>query len=58
MEKFGRSNLTNNKLPFMHLNARSRRIKRCEIREVYIQEISRFLPQGIDQEKYVQKVMP
>ena len=58
MAMFGRSNLTATRLPYLHLNARSRRITARDIREVYIEEITRFLPRGVDRDEYLSKVMP
>lgn len=58
MAMFGRSNLTNTRLPYLHLNARSRRITSAEAREVYVEEITRFLPGRVNREEYIGKVMP
>ena len=46
------------KLPFLHRNARSRNISSAEIREVYIEEITRGLPSRVDRREYLRKVMP
>jgi hypothetical protein len=58
MDLFGRSNLTTNTLPYMHRNARSRQITAREIKKVYVEEITRFLPRGVDRDEYLRKVMP
>ena len=50
--------MTPTKLPYLHHNARSRRITRREIREVFIEEITRGLPAHIDKDEYLRKVMP
>ena len=55
---FGGCDLTATTLPYLHHNARSRRIPSREIREVYIEDLTRGLPAGIDKSDYVRKVMP
>ena len=45
-------------LPFLHRNARSRNITSAEIREVYIEEITRHLDGRVDREEFLRKVMP
>ncbi|AXH48919.1 hypothetical protein SEA_TOMATHAN_57 [Mycobacterium phage Tomathan] len=50
--------MTPTKLPFLHKNARSRRISSSEIREVFAEEITRNLDRRLDREEYLRKVMP
>ncbi|QGJ89004.1 hypothetical protein SEA_QUEENB2_54 [Mycobacterium phage QueenB2] len=45
-------------LPYLHKNARSKRITRKEVREVFAEETTRSLPHGLDREEYLRKVMP
>ncbi|QJD50261.1 hypothetical protein SEA_IWOKEUPLIKEDIS_58 [Mycobacterium phage Iwokeuplikedis] len=50
--------MTSTKLPYLHKNARSRRITTKEVREVFAEETTRNLPRGINREEYLRKVMP
>ncbi|QTF81478.1 hypothetical protein SEA_TARSUSIV_54 [Mycobacterium phage TarsusIV] len=50
--------MTSTKLPFLHKNARSRRITKKEVREVFAAEITRSLDRRLDREEYLRKVMP
>ncbi|APC43106.1 hypothetical protein SEA_KERBEROS_57 [Mycobacterium phage Kerberos] len=50
--------MTATKLPYLHKNARSRRISSSEIREVFAEEITRNLDRRLDREEYLRKVMP
>ncbi|AEL17811.1 hypothetical protein TURBIDO_56 [Mycobacterium phage Turbido] len=45
-------------LPYLHKNARSRRITRKEVREVFAAEVTRNLDRRLDREEYLRKVMP
>ncbi|AMW64134.1 hypothetical protein SEA_EVILGENIUS_57 [Mycobacterium phage EvilGenius] len=45
-------------LPYLHKNARSRRITRKEVREVFAAEITRNLDRRLDREEYLKRVMP
>lgn len=58
MATSGRSNLSPTKVPYLHLNARSRQITSREVREVYVEEITRFLQGRVNREEYLRKVMP
>jgi hypothetical protein len=49
--------LTANELPYLHLNARSRKITSEEVKSIYLEEISWFLPRGVDRQDYLRKVM-
>lgn len=44
-------------LPFLHRNARSRKISSAEIREVYIEGITHGLAGRVDREEYLRKVL-
>ncbi|ARQ94623.1 putative gp53.1 [Mycolicibacterium hassiacum DSM 44199] len=50
--------LTSTKLPYLHKNARSRRITTAEVREVFAEEVTRGLDSRIDRDEYLRKVMP
>lgn len=50
--------MTSTKLPYLHKNARSRRITKREVREVFAEEITRGLDPRINREEYLRKVMP
>lgn len=52
------SDLKPNKLPMLHLNARSRRITSGEAREVFVEEITRGLDRRLDKDEYLRSVMP
>lgn len=52
------STLTANRLPYLHKNSRSSQISTAEIREVFIEEITRGLDSRIDKDEYLKKVMP
>lgn len=45
------------RLPYLHKNARSRQINSAEVREVFAEETSRFLPRGLDRDEYLRKVL-
>ncbi|ATN88427.1 hypothetical protein SEA_DALMATIAN_56 [Mycobacterium phage Dalmatian] len=45
-------------LPYLHKNARSRRITSKEVREVFADEITRSLDHRLDREEYLKRVMP
>lgn len=45
------------RLPYLHKNARSRQITSAEVREVFAEETSRFLPRGLDRDEYLRKVL-
>ncbi|AOQ28172.1 hypothetical protein SEA_DUDELITTLE_54 [Mycobacterium phage DudeLittle] len=45
-------------LPYLHKNARSRRITSKEVREVFADEITRSLDRRLDREEYLKRVMP
>ncbi|QGH79728.1 hypothetical protein SEA_ANON_57 [Gordonia phage Anon] len=46
------------RLPMLHRNARSRQIKREDIREVFAEETSRFLRRELPKDVYLRAVMP
>ena len=51
-------NLTSNKLPYLHRDSRSSRLTTKEVREVYLEEISKFIPHGVSRSEYLRRVMP
>ncbi|AIT13372.1 hypothetical protein PBI_EQUEMIOH13_56 [Mycobacterium phage Equemioh13] len=50
--------MSSTKLPFLHKNARSRRITSKEVREVFADEVTRGLDRRLDREEYLRRVMP
>lgn len=50
--------MTPTRLPYLHKNARSRRITAEEIASVYADEITRGLPPGVDRDEYLRNVLP
>ncbi|AXH48826.1 hypothetical protein SEA_STEAMY_51 [Mycobacterium phage Steamy] len=50
--------MTPTRLPYLHKNARSRRIPTSEIREVFVSEMTRGLDRRLDRDDYIKKVMP
>ncbi|ALF02201.1 hypothetical protein SEA_LADYBIRD_60 [Mycobacterium phage LadyBird] len=50
--------MTFTKLPYLHKNARSRRITSREVREVFAAEVTRNLDRRLDKDEYLRRVMP
>ncbi|AHJ86670.1 hypothetical protein CRB1_59 [Mycobacterium phage CRB1] len=50
--------MTFTKLPYLHKNARSRRITSREVREVFADEVTRNLDRRLDKDEYLRRVMP
>ena len=50
-------NLSHTTIPYLHRNARSRRITTAEVREVFAEEITRGLHHNQDRDEYLRKGM-
>ncbi|AXH46794.1 hypothetical protein SEA_ACOLYTE_50 [Mycobacterium phage Acolyte] len=50
--------MTATKLPYLHKNARSRRITSQEVREVFSEEVTRGLDRRLNRDEYLRRVMP